>query len=102
MGGVAARLSLGGADAMVLDTPSNLIKTANREGAATSGSSTGALFKRARSECKRVKSSAEGTGVTVANDECMPFGGKHVAPEAPHVGIAAPKSAPASSTDCGI
>lgn len=74
-----ARLFLGGAeDAKLLDTPMSFINTASKEGAATSGSLTGVLFKCARKEWSRVKSSAEGTGEMAANEECMPLGGNNV------------------------
>lgn len=104
MGGVVARRPFGGAvDAKVFDTLNSFIKTANKDGDATRGSYIGELLKSARRECKRVNNSANGTGVIVANEECMPFGGRHVAwlSATPHLVIAAPKSAPASSTDFG-
>jgi hypothetical protein len=101
MGGVVA--SKEGADeASEFDTPKSFIKTASRDGAATSGNVEEELRRRARNECSRVNNSDEGTGDTVAKDECIPFGGRTVVCDVtPHRVIAAPSRAPASSTDRG-
>ncbi len=89
-------------DAKELETPKSFIKTAKSEGAATSGASCGALRSKDLKDESRPKSSEAGTGVIVAKEECMPFGGRVIVCEpTPHRVIAAPNKAPASSTDCG-
>ena len=91
-----------GVEASELDIDNNFNKTpANKDGAATNGVSVGALRRRLRNECNSTMSSDDGTGVMVANDECVPGGGLIVEcdPGELYLVIAAPSNAPASSID---
>lgn len=107
IGGTSVRLvgSRGVLAAKLLETPNSFINTpANRDGAAIKGVSLGdTLRNNDRNEFRRLSSSDDGTGEIVAKDECIPFGGLMVATApVPYRVIAAPRRAPASSTDCGI
>jgi hypothetical protein len=56
--------------ARLLDIPNNFIRTpANKDGAATSGVSLGALRNNDRRECNRLSNSEDGTGDIVAKEE---------------------------------
>jgi hypothetical protein len=109
MGGVSSRRSVlfacaedAAAAAKEVETPKSFIKTASKDGAETRGLSCGADRNRARRVCSLSKSSWEGTVVTAAKDECMPFGGGVAwKVSLPHLVIVAPSKAPASSTDSG-
>lgn len=86
MGGVVTRLEASVPVLIVddllakeLDTPKSFINTASSEGAAINGTSCGALRNKDLNEESRKNSSEAGTGVIVANDECMPFGGTVIA-----------------------